>query len=438
MDDIIAPEEDSRPPKRVRRIPVPTARFGRRPRKKIRDIKKTSFDEFIFNDTNSHNKRSRYILWGVALIAVGFLVVSFSTLFEHATLKIVPKQKTVELDFVFTAEKEAEDPKISYEVMTIPIVESVFIPATEVKNVERRAYGTIIIYNDYNSYSQRLVKNTRFETPEGLIYRIRESINIPGKKVVDGKSTLGSIEVIVYADESGEKYNIGLKDFTIPGFKGSARYDGFYARSKTSMENGFVGVVKTVSEPEFEKAKEKLRTSIIQQLLETVQQQKPENFILFDDGVFIVFDEDSTNSEGRDADKSTIEVMQKAVLYGIIFDKNILSERLAVKIVPQAIDGDNVVIRNLEELTFELLNKDKIDPSKDTSISFSLKGNPVFVWLFDEEALINSILGQAKSALKTTLSAFPNIIRAEIIIRPFWKQSFPEKESDITIETIIE
>ena len=80
-----------------------------------------------------------------------------------------------------------------------------------------------------------------------MIYRIPESINVPGKTVKDGVETPGTIEVEVFADEAGEKYNIGKVDFTVPGFKNDpARYKGFYARSVTAMTGGFVGKMKTV------------------------------------------------------------------------------------------------------------------------------------------------------------------------------------------------
>ena len=36
---------------------------------------------------------------------------------------------------------------------------------------------------------------------------------------MDGKNIPGSVDVKVYANEPGEKYNIGLSDFTIPVLK---------------------------------------------------------------------------------------------------------------------------------------------------------------------------------------------------------------------------
>ena len=53
--------------------------------------------------------------------------------------------------------------------------------------MERKASGQIIVYNAYNDNNQKLIKNTRFETPDGKIYRIQASIIVPGTKVEEGK-----------------------------------------------------------------------------------------------------------------------------------------------------------------------------------------------------------------------------------------------------------
>ena len=44
-----------------------------------------------------------------------------------------------------------------------------------------KSSGKIIVYNNFSSEPQRLIIRTRFESPEGLVYRIPESIVVPGK-----------------------------------------------------------------------------------------------------------------------------------------------------------------------------------------------------------------------------------------------------------------
>ena len=155
-------------------------------------------------------------------------------------MTITPKQNKTLVDAQFVAALDAGVGELTYEIMTIEKTDSKKIVAAGREEIEEKASGKIVIFNDFNTSSQRLIKNTRFETPEGLIYRINRSIVVPGQKTEDGEKVPGSIEVTVYADEAGDKFNISLTDFTVPGFKGSPRFEKFYARSKTPMAGGFI------------------------------------------------------------------------------------------------------------------------------------------------------------------------------------------------------
>ena len=77
------------------------------------------------------------------------------------------------------------------------------MPTTGEEAVEVKASGKIMVYNNFSSEPQRLIIRTRFETKEGLIYRIPESIVVPGKTVKMGWETPGSKEIGVFADEPG-------------------------------------------------------------------------------------------------------------------------------------------------------------------------------------------------------------------------------------------
>jgi hypothetical protein len=95
--------------------------------------------------------------------------------------------------------------------------------------------GYISIFNAYSVAPQKLVTQTRFENKDGKIFRITNAVTVPGAKMENGTLTPSSIKVKVISDAVGEEYNIGPAYFTIPGFKGSPKYAGFYAKSTESM-----------------------------------------------------------------------------------------------------------------------------------------------------------------------------------------------------------
>jgi len=101
-----------------------------------------------------------------------------------------------------------------------------------------KASGTIIVFNEYSSDSQLLIASTRFLSSNGKIFRTTKNIYVPGTKTENDEIIPGSIDVEVLADYWGDEYNIGSSDFTISGFKGTAKYTDFYGKSNTAMSGG--------------------------------------------------------------------------------------------------------------------------------------------------------------------------------------------------------
>ncbi len=229
----------------------------------------------------SSKKRKQFIFGGLALTVIIVFVVSMMTIFASATVLVTPKSQDIDVSLNLIGATEASDESIRYEIIKLSKEQSISVPATSEEAVEIKAKGKIMIYNNFSFESQRLITRTRFESPEGLIYRIAESVNVPGKIVKDGAETPGSVEVEVFADEAGEKYNIKKTDFTIPGFKNDpARFKGFYARSVTNMEGGFVGKMKTVSESEKKAVLQNIDTETSQLIEKEIRSKIPDGLVL--------------------------------------------------------------------------------------------------------------------------------------------------------------
>src|SRR3989344_4554615 len=79
---------------------------------------------FPLGPVSSPRKRWRGMLWGAAVVAVVVLVFAFSSFFEKATLKIVPKQKTASFDSIIVGGRGGgEGGKIVFlfELMSFPV-----------------------------------------------------------------------------------------------------------------------------------------------------------------------------------------------------------------------------------------------------------------------------------------------------------------------------
>ncbi|NQV93386.1 hypothetical protein HQ403_02705 [Candidatus Kaiserbacteria bacterium] len=425
IDDIILPEDRDR--RSIRKVSV-----DRSPRRKRPELVQEVEQDLPPRPPRSRRASSRLGLWIISIVSLLVLVFGFSFLFSGAKLVVTPKQRTVLVDAEFKAFKNPKVNELGYEIITIEREGTQDVTASGEEFVKEKSSGTIVVYNNYSTANQRLIKNTRFETPEGLIYRINESITVPGKQKENGVTVPGSIEVTVYADEVGEAYNIGLTDFTIPGFEGDPRYDDFYARSKTNMFGGFEGQKKVVSEADETKARDEIKEKLKTQLLKDVFSQKPEGFEIYEDGVFITF---ASLPDGENGDR--VAVKEKAVLYGVLFERTKFAQFVAQNTIA-GFEGGEVEILDPNTLTFSVLGKDQTEPWINEEFLFKLGGNAHIVWDFESDQLKNDLSGKSKDALQTVLTGYPSIDEAQIVLRPFWRQTFPDNIKDIKITTIIE
>ncbi|PIP86742.1 hypothetical protein COV42_00750 [Candidatus Campbellbacteria bacterium CG11_big_fil_rev_8_21_14_0_20_44_21] len=413
----------------IRRIPL-SSRESKPTRKLIRGgpIGKSS-------DLGSGNFRrareSRFGIWFLAASSVLVLFLVLSAFFSGTKVKITPKQEDVFLNGSFTAFEEPQSGELKFNLMTVTREASAEAPAVSEEFVSEKAFGEIIIYNNYSSAGQRLIADTRFETPTGLIYRIKNAVNVPGRKTTGGETVPGSLSVKVYADETGEEYNIALSDFTIPGLKGDPRYGKFYARSKTPMTGGMEGNVKKTSPEELQRVSADLEKRLQAEILTEAMSEKPEGFVLLP-GAYLT----KSQTETSGASEESVFVTEKVTLLGIIFDENDFAE-FAARSAVSSYDNLPVEIKNYDGLKFVLLDKNYSGVESAESIDFSLDGNAKIIWKFDEDSLIKDLLGQPKKRLDSILSKYPSIEGAKIIPRPFWKRSVDDNPNKVKIEIVL-
>ncbi len=373
------------------------------------------------------SRKKWWLIGAVVVVALAFLTISF---FDTSTLTYVPKSTPVSFTGESFAASKSGANGLSFSVAKFTSDKSVEVPATEEQQVERKASGTIIVYNNHSSQAERFVVNTRFETPEGLIYRALEPISVPGKT----SSGPGSVEIRVAADQPGAEYNIGLTDFTVPGLAGTPRASTIYARSKTSMTGGFVGVERAVSDSEKSAALSGLESSLRDDLYKLAEAQVPEGFILIPDLSFVSFEEmpQTPSASGT----NSVNLNLRGNLFGVMFKTTELSTAISEE-KAQIAEGESVNVVGLENLSFAYTGEEPTDLLSAEEISFSVSGGGVAVWKTDEVALKTDLLGRKESDLPSILSSsYPTVVSASTQLRPFWRKSFPENGEDLIIKQL--
>lgn len=379
---------------------------------------------------------SKWPKFFIIFIGLTLLVAAIVGYLALPTTKIVisPKTEKVNFDLVVIGSEDISHldeslNKIPLQELRIEKTKSKRFMASGEKQLNERARGMITIYNEYSSSPQTLVATTRFESPEGKTFRITEKVVVPGAKIEEGRIVPSTLKAEVVADQPGADYNIGPTNFTIPGFKGTAKYAGFYAKSEASMTGGSTEKIKIVLASDLKEAKENLTEELKNEVKETLQGQIPADFKLVEGGIKEEITEISAVEEGSQADDFTIEM--KAVARALLFKEEDLK-----KIV------DLNLISNISEKKRPLSETQQIkryEPTIDWSakeVAFSLGIEEEVAWRMDIQALKEDLAGQTETEVRKYLAGRPEIKTAKVTFWPFWVKRIPiqKKKIKITID----
>lgn len=400
------------------------------PKQDVEDL-----EPVVVNNGTKKKNRSLLIALIVFVVIVGF-GIGASIMMGGAEVIVNPKYREPNVNAVFTAvsvQSSADD--LTYEIMTLEAMGERQVTATGQEQVQSQAEGTIFIYNNHSKDTVRLVTNTRFESPDGKIFKIKDSAVIPGYTTDEnGTKKPGVITAEVYADEIGEDYNLAPTRFTIPGFAGSPEYDNVYAESTNAFTGGFDGEKFIIDESELQTAEQALRLELRNSLLERIESEKPAGFVQFDGAVTFTYESLPTVEYGE----NLATIKEKANMRIPLFKEDAFAHFIAAATVP-GYENEDVRIEDPSVLSFsyEDVATSNSNIAEASEIKFKLEGRPLIVWEYDAGKLKTDLVNKNRTAINTVLGGYPAIEQARAIIRPFWKTTFPSSLEKITLTEIV-
>lgn len=372
----------------------------------------------LYSDESSHSKASRLMIWLVAVASVFVLFFAVSWLLSGATVKIGLKKVQVPVSGTMNLSLSPKDDEVGYSTIVLTDKASATLPATGQKQVNSYATGTIVIYNNYSGATQKLVAGTRFALSNGLIYKLDSAVTVPGKT----SKNPGSVTAKVTAEKAGAEYNVGLSDFTIPGFKGDPRYNGFYARSKTEMVGGGSGTVATVDDTSKNAIIENLKAGLVTGLEDKVRKELPNTSVSLSGLENISF---TVGEPTLQDDKAKIEVVGTIKLYAI--NANSLAKSLLGKAGIEALDSTNIMV-NTSGAT---ATSTEVGTS---TLAVTFNGNATIEYQIDNAQFAKDIAGKSKDEVaKITSEKYKEITSISSEIRPFWRRNIPTDTSRIKL-----
>ena len=360
-----------------------------------------------------------YMTLGIVALVVA---VSIGALFyfSAAKVEVIPATVSAAVQSSFTANKSSGS--LPFEIITAQKIASQGVKSSGSKTVNSSASGTITVYN-MQAKAQKLIASTRFATSAGLIFRIRSAITIPGGTAAKP----GSVTAKVYADKTGSSYNVGPTSFSIPGFAGTPQETMVYARSTSAMAGGASGSVPIVDSAIEEQARSALKAALAPDLLESIKTQIPSGYVLVPGAI-------TTTYESMDSSPSSatgmVEIKEQGTITAIIFPNSEFAKGIAYSVAGLGYQGEPLMLSSADNL---LLASSNIPDANDETFSFTLAGTAELIYTVDKNRISAAVAGKTRSAAEVALTNYPEVKRAAIILRPFWRKTFPQDPSSISV-----
>ena len=361
--------------------------------------------------------------WGTLLFAVIIigLVVAALYAFGGAKIEVSPTEDPVTLSASLTATPQSGD--LPFETVTIEKVASTSVPAETTAAVQQSAQGTITITNTSNA-AQQLITNTRFAAPNGLIFRIHQGITVPSSTA----TAPGQLTATVYADQPGAQYDIEPTTFTIPGLKGSAAFMAVTGKSWSAFTGGFSGQRGTVSAATDDAAHAKLQAALVSSIQSAIQAQTPNGYVLIPGAVRVTY---QSQPDGVAGD-NTVVISESASAIAVVFPEAALARAIAAQAV-KVYGSQPVSLVDTGGLILALASTSTAANVGAGPLSFTLSGSTTILWTVDPSKIAGAVAGKSRTDARSVLSTFPEVNKAQIMLRPFWASSFPSDPSKITV-----
>ena len=300
-------------------------------------------------------------------------------------------------------------------------------PTTGEKEVAQKARGKITVFNEYGTTPQVLIATTRFQTPDGLIFRTLKGITVPGTKVENGKIIPGSISVEVIADKPGQSYNVPAGKFSIPAFneRGDAgRYEKIYGRSDEAMKGGAIGKAKVVTDTDFNTAKQTLSDQVTKDIQDSLKTQTS-GLKVINASAIKLKEPESTAKIDEVADEFMMAVSGAIKTVG--FKEDDLKD-----LIKQYIDKTKNLIAIPEKLTISYGNIVFNEASNILTFTVNIKGNGYAK--VDAEKIKIGLSGKNEAAIKDYFKGVVGVESAKVILSPFWVKRIPEDKERIKFQ----
>ncbi|NTV41200.1 MAG: hypothetical protein HGA61_02915 [Candidatus Moranbacteria bacterium] len=286
----------------------------------------------------------------------------------------------------------------------------------------KKAHGQVVLYNEFDSQPQTLVETTRLQSENGKIFRLTETVVVPGLSNIGGELKPGAISVEITADQPGADYNIETGKFSIPGFQGSPKYEKFYAKSSVAMAGGTTEgeSSKTISQADLENAKQKTQLALKDKIQTVIKGELQPEEIYLPEAEKTIFEKAFTESKAGD-NVDFFDYTVTASIYALVFSQKDIEN--VIKGTPQfaehVADDCSKVIGKIEYVS--------VEPNFESNfIAIKIHSDIELIPNINEGLLVKELLGKNESEMASVLKKHQNIKNADVVFYPNFVSRIPQ------------
>lgn len=376
----------------------------------------------------SFGKKLLFAILALTLMVAG--VILFLVL-PTATLSIEPKTELITQDInpiIDQAVTEVDKNELKIPGKLIEVSNNITkeFPVTGKKQVKAKASGVVTVYNDWDSQSQTLVESTRFISDEGKLFRSKKTVVVPGFKRSAGEDLPGSVTVEVEADEAGEESNIPASRFSIPGLKGTVKYEKIYGVSKEPMVGGRVEQITVVSDDDFNKAKKAMEKEVRETLVSEIKSKSDGQTTLMEDAISISKN-DFTASKKVGEEAKTFSLTLKLDGAALSFNEHDLIDLVKDTI---KVPFNKYTVLDDPRLTYGKVEAD----FKNGRMIIKVYSESTVASKIEKNDILNNIKGKNTKDLQDYFANVSEVENVNIKFWPSWVKSVPRLDSNVNID----
>ena len=296
------------------------------------------------------------------------------------------------------------------------------------ENKGNAASGFITIYN-YTQTMKGLIPETRFVSPDELVFRIKEEVLIsPATTNSAGTLVPGRTKVKVVADTGGTDGNLPADTkFTVPGL-GSVGIDLVYGKNDEPFTGGTDNKVNIVSQEDIEAARESISKNVFLdtelELQDLVKKDEELIMPLIQNDVI-----DSVPSVPAGSKREAFDLKIQVRSWTLLPKKESLEE-----IIHNSVDAIIPLNYTLTDQTLKVarVEVDNTDFLMHT-IDFGVEIDGLIAPDLNESEIAGSIANRTPQSATQLLNSISEIISHKIVLWPFWVNRLPILENNIKI-----